>query len=79
MKNDVSKAAGDKPAVTVHIDLCKGCGLCIVHCPKDVLKASNQINALGYPTTIVASDDCIGCGNCYLVCPEPGAITVVRP
>ena len=76
MTNDVNN---NKPSVTVHIDLCKGCGLCIVHCPKNVLHASEQINALGYPTTIVATSDCIGCGTCYLICPEPGAITVIRP
>ncbi len=79
MKNDPNKKTATKPSVTVHFDLCKGCGLCIIHCPKDVLQASDQINALGYPTTIVANDDCIGCATCYLICPEPAAITVIRP
>ncbi|NOY12697.1 MAG: AMP-binding protein [Deltaproteobacteria bacterium] len=69
----------EKPSVVIHAELCKACGLCIVHCPKDILSASDKINELGYPTTIVSGDDCIGCANCYLVCPEPGAITVVRP
>lgn len=68
-----------KPKVTIHEPLCKGCGLCIIHCPKEVLAASERINELGYPTTVVARDGCIGCANCYLICPEPGAITVVKP
>ncbi len=68
-----------KPSVIIHADLCKACGLCIIHCPKKVLSASDKINALGYPTTVVSVEGCIGCGNCYLVCPEPGAITVKRP
>ncbi|MCK4503809.1 MAG: 4Fe-4S dicluster domain-containing protein [Desulfuromonadales bacterium] len=69
----------DKPSVTIHADLCKACGLCIIHCPKDILQATDKINELGYPITVVAKEGCIGCGNCYLVCPEPGAVTVVRP
>lgn len=68
-----------KPKVTIHEPLCKGCGLCIIHCPKEVLAASERINELGYPTTVVARESCIGCANCYLICPEPGAITVVKP
>jgi fatty-acyl-CoA synthase len=75
----VSKADQEKPTVTIHADLCKACGLCIVHCPKGLLCASDKINELGYEATIVVGDDCSGCANCYLVCPEPGAITVVRP
>ncbi len=74
-----SKSDHAKPSVTIHADLCKACGLCIVHCPKDLLSVSDQINELGYPTTVVSGDGCTGCANCYLVCPEPGAVTVVRP
>ncbi len=69
----------DKPSVIIYADLCKACGLCIVSCPKDILCASEQINELGYPATVVAKDGCIGCANCYLICPEPGAIKVVKP
>ncbi len=69
----------DQPSVIIHEELCKACGLCIIHCPKDILAVSDRINELGYPTTVVAKEGCIGCANCYLVCPEPGAITVVRP
>ncbi|NOQ51295.1 MAG: AMP-binding protein [Desulfuromonadaceae bacterium] len=73
------KPDSEKPSVTIHADLCKACGLCIVHCPKNILSVSDKINELGYPATIVTGDGCIGCANCYLVCPEPGAVTVVRP
>jgi NAD-dependent dihydropyrimidine dehydrogenase PreA subunit len=68
-----------RPTVIIHEELCKACGLCIIHCPKEVLEASERINELGYPTTVVAREGCIGCANCYLICPEPGAITVVKP
>ena len=74
-----AKAVAETPTVVVHADLCKGCGLCIIHCPKQILSASDKINALGYPATVAAAEGCIGCANCYIVCPEPGAITVTRP
>ena len=73
------KQKKEQPSVIIHEDLCKACGLCIVHCPKDILAASDKINELGYPTTVVAKEGCIGCANCYLICPEPGAVTVIKP
>lgn len=73
------KQKKEQPSVIIHEDLCKACGLCIIHCPKDILETSEKINELGYPTTVVAKDGCIGCANCYLICPEPGAVTVIKP
>ncbi|MEZ4484771.1 MAG: 4Fe-4S dicluster domain-containing protein [Syntrophotaleaceae bacterium] len=78
-ENEATETDSAKPSVIVHADLCKACGLCIIHCPKKILSASDKINALGYPTTVVSGAGCIGCGNCYLVCPEPGGVTVKRP
>ncbi|MBW2358841.1 MAG: 4Fe-4S binding protein, partial [Deltaproteobacteria bacterium] len=28
---------------------CKGCGLCVTACPKDLLSVSSKINRAGYP------------------------------
>jgi 2-oxoglutarate ferredoxin oxidoreductase subunit delta len=63
----------------VHIELekCKGCELCIVACPQDVLALSPQINKQGYHYAVLIKDDCTGCVNCALVCPE-AIITVYR-
>ncbi|WP_303723010.1 ferredoxin family protein [Malonomonas rubra] len=69
----------EQPKVIIHEELCKACGLCIIHCPKDILATSDKINELGYPATVAAKEGCIGCANCYLICPEPGAITVIKP
>ena len=33
---------------TIDNDLCKGCGLCVSVCPKNVLEISDQVNAMGY-------------------------------
>lgn len=59
--------------VTIHVDtnLCKGCRLCIVNCPKDVLEQANEPSAKGYyPSVAVRLEDCIVCHICERVCPD---------
>ncbi len=67
-----------KGAVTVDIERCKGCAVCVAACPFDVLALSREVNSKGYPVaTAVHSDACTGCTNCAVVCPD-GCITVYR-
>ncbi len=58
---------------------CKGCELCIVACPVDILALdSNVVNVKGYnPAIIVEPEKCIGCANCAIMCPD-SVITVER-
>jgi len=60
-------------------DMCKGCGLCIVVCPKGLLKVDTEhINSKGYqPTMMTDVSQCIGCGNCGVMCPD-GAIRIEK-
>ena len=52
---------------------CKGCRLCIVHCPKDALVVSDKPNSRGYfPVVMGDETKCTGCGICALVCPDCG-------
>ena len=37
------------PKVTFNTDMCKGCGLCVIACPKKILViAKDKINAKGH-------------------------------
>jgi 2-oxoglutarate ferredoxin oxidoreductase subunit delta len=58
---------------------CKGCGLCLAFCERDVLEIAPTPNRRGvYVARVAAPEACRGCGSCALVCPE-GAIRIVRP
>lgn len=57
---------------------CKGCGLCVMACPKDLIELSTEINRAGYPVArIVDMDSCTGCALCAEMCPDV-VITVFR-
>lgn len=57
---------------------CKGCGLCVEVCPKNVLELSETVNAKGYNSAFQARpDDCIKCTACCIMCPDM-AITIVE-
>ena len=58
--------------VTINELVCKGCGLCVRACPKNVLALSRtQLNAKGYhPAEVVAPEACIGCASCARTCPD---------
>lgn len=59
-------------AVEIDTDRCKGCNLCVVACPKDVLLLdAREVNDRGYHFAYTAHpDDCIGCCSCSAVCPD---------
>jgi 2-oxoglutarate ferredoxin oxidoreductase subunit delta len=70
--------AGDRGSVTINVDECKGCGLCVEACPPRVLRLSAILNRYGYHPADYLGSGCTACGICYYVCPEPGGVTVWR-
>ncbi|HUU81160.1 MAG TPA: 4Fe-4S binding protein [Acidobacteriota bacterium] len=50
---------------------CKGCGLCVMACPKQLLKVGTRLNGAGYPVAIIEDmEACTGCAFCAEMCPD---------
>jgi len=65
--------------VLVNTERCKGCDLCVVECPCDVLELQpKEVNSKGYHYVYTKNPEaCIGCANCGYVCPD-GCLTIYR-
>jgi len=67
-----------KGAIVVDVERCKGCEVCMVNCPTDVIEMTGEVNGKGYHYAYMKNpEDCTGCTNCAIVCPD-GVITVYR-
>lgn len=56
---------GKKSNLQIKKDWCKGCGICVAFCPKQVLELDSNDKI-----EIARPDDCIACGQCELRCPD---------
>jgi len=65
--------------IVIDEERCKGCQLCTMACPKELVKMAEYFNAKGYhPAKLVDPDhECTGCAMCAMMCPDV-AITVYR-
>lgn len=55
--------------VTMALERCKGCGLCVPVCRPGVLEMTAERNVHGYVLPRLLPG-CTGCGACAAVCPD---------
>lgn len=73
IKEEKRMTAKKKYKITIPKERCKGCGLCVYVCKKDVLKMSEEeeTNEKSYRfAKVVNQESCTGCINCCTVCPD---------
>ena len=60
------------PKVTFRTDACKGCGLCVIACPKKIIALSAEtLNKKGFkPAVVTDESSCTGCAMCATMCPD---------
>jgi 2-oxoglutarate ferredoxin oxidoreductase subunit delta len=56
-------------SVTIDVETCKGCELCITACPPEVLSMSTAVNRHGYHYPQL-HPGCTGCSACLFICPD---------
>ena len=67
------------PRIIVDESYCKGCGLCVAVCPREIIVLDpDKLTSKGYhPARLTDESRCTGCLACALMCPDV-AITVER-
>lgn len=59
--------------MAIHVDanLCKGCGLCVLACPKKIFDITKEVNKKGFNVARgVRESDCVKCRICEKTCPD---------
>ena len=60
-----------KTKISFREDRCKGCGLCVLSCPRKLIRISDRLNDQGYPVAeILDMEKCNSCALCAEMCPD---------
>ena len=70
MRGDESGTIRSRGTVTIEVDRCKGCELCIPACPPHVLTMSEATQPHRIPLPRAASPAAPAARACLLVCPD---------
>ena len=64
--------------IEIEKERCKSCGLCIINCPKNIIKMGGEKNSKGYYAAEQTDESkCIACALCAVMCPDQ-AISVYK-
>ena len=59
------------PMIIIDNRYCKGCGICVHFCARQVLGISKEVNKRGYyPPYVIDIGACTECRQCELYCPD---------
>lgn len=59
------------PKLKIDGEICKGCALCVISCPKKLLSIGKVCNKNGYFAAKIEDESaCIACANCAVMCPD---------
>ncbi|MEA1939820.1 MAG: 4Fe-4S binding protein [Candidatus Caldatribacteriota bacterium] len=57
--------------IIIDEEKCKGCELCTVACPENIIVMAKHFNKKGYhPAEQINPEKCTGCAFCALTCPD---------
>jgi 2-oxoglutarate ferredoxin oxidoreductase subunit delta len=65
----MNAAKPSRGTLTINVDRCKGCELCIAACPPSVLTMSADVNEAGYRYPQL-HQGCTSCTACQMICPD---------
>jgi 2-oxoglutarate ferredoxin oxidoreductase subunit delta len=57
--------------ITFYAQRCKGCGLCVLVCPRDNIRISKELNDKGHTFAVLVDPaKCTHCAMCGRMCPD---------
>jgi 2-oxoglutarate ferredoxin oxidoreductase subunit delta len=56
--------------IKIKKERCKGCCLCIVNCPNNLIKVSRELGPKGVKPVYFSGGKCTSCAMCAVICPD---------